>query len=266
MRAHALVGGVCLVLLACSLGAEEDQTKLRADYARIVGKEAAEAVPEDHTFSSENYQGAFSRDKIKTITVLDADGVTDGIQVEKEPYSWRVLRAIPWVKGVRHGTEFGYAYVKDDKGKDQRIVILELPWDQGKINGTKLTRHSTGKVQSEVAYVDGELEGVGKTFDEQGRLQRETTYIGGKRQGEVIEYHTENGTVKRRLPYERGEIHGTVEEFYSDGSIKRRIDCRHGAFHGIEEEFAADGTLRARRYWLDDERVEKAAYQAAASE
>lgn len=255
--------GLSILVLVAAPGAE-DQEQLRADYQKIAGKEALAAVPEGHVIVvTELYDGAFSRGRVKTMAVQTADGIKDGLEVEKVAFGWRQIRATPYVAGERHGTERFFAQGQGPDGKRRQVVTEEVPWRRGVIHGEKISYHPNGQIQTQVEYVDGRPHGAGITYDEEGRTLRETVYVDGERHGETVEYHAETGEVKRRLPYREGEIHGLVEEFYSNGELKRKVPCREGVFHGVEEEYASDGTLRARRYWLDDERVDKAAYQAA---
>lgn len=256
-----------LALFVVAAGAAMDQEELRERYGKMAKRFDVTSVPEDYTIEAVFYTETHKKGRIKTIVPLNPEGEKDGLELEKVAFGWTVTGVTPYVDGVRHGVEREFHYNKvPGTRKKERIDVVETPWVEGVIHGTRIMRHTNGEIQNEIPFHHGKQHGTSKTYDKQGRLEREVIYVEGQREGPMVEYYPESGQVKRRLPYVEDQVHGVVEEFYSNGQLKRRIELVDGEYHGIYEEYAGDGTLRSRAYFLNDEEVDKAAYEAASKE
>ena len=169
------------------------------------------------------------------------------------------MRVVPYRHGVLHGVERAYA----PHGKERRLA-RETPWEDGERQGLMTVYHlENGKPRMEVSFENGKRQGVMKTYDLPGRLVKVTPYVDDAMHGRVVEYYAETGQEKKVIPYRGGKVHGVVSEYYPDGTLKRELPAVDDRFHGVEKAYDENGQPVRTRYWLRDEPVSRAEYEAA---
>jgi antitoxin component YwqK of YwqJK toxin-antitoxin module len=186
------------------------------------------------------------------LTPLDSKGRPNG--EEKHFDSYQVSKTIPYVKGAKHGLEKRYLTGRNAPRKGI-IVTAEIPWEHGKIIGTKKLFHDNGRLRLEIVFKAEGREGKSQEFDLNGRLVKSTHYKGGERHGLVTEYWSLTGKPRRIVEYRNGDLQGVVREFYDSGVLKKEVQVKDGEFHGVEKQFDEEGGLSKKKYWWKDDVV-----------
>ena len=226
-----------------------------SDHAKRRIAEFQKSLPAGYTVQPA-VQRQWSDDERKILTHLVSmtpvapDGKIDG---EMQYIGrWWIARTVPYRKGVKHGDEKKYIY--DGKAR-KRLVVAEIRWSNGKIDGVKRLYHQNGKLRLETPFQNGLRHGVSKEYDLVGRPGKITHYRQGKRHGEMIENWTLTGKPRRIVPYVNDVIEGLVREFYDSGLKKKEVAARNDLFHGIERQYDEEGDLIKTKYWIEDEEV-----------
>jgi TonB family protein len=93
--------------------------------------------------------------------------------------------------------------------------------------GVVITKFPTGKIQSELTFVNKIREGSAKFYYENGNLRQEFSYVNGKVDGLVKEYY-ENGKLKQTYNIIEGKREGPVSIFKEDGTFLTDITYERG--------------------------------------
>jgi antitoxin component YwqK of YwqJK toxin-antitoxin module len=153
------------------------------------------------------------------------------------------------------------------------VLEKEVAFLDNKIDGLCVT-YENGVKRTETAFKEDKLHGVSKSFDETGALVSEIVFENGVKHGEMKQYHkvaevgedkaiakvianfeddkmsgafatfSETGAPLITTEYKSGEIHGTMQTFYTgiDGSgVQREAEYELGKLHGIEKVFYSSG-------------------------
>ncbi len=201
---------------------------------------------------------------LSRITTYNRAGKKDGEEREFQVDGERGLRRVSHYRdGERHGIE---RMLRDVRvGREMRpVVVLEVPWNAGNIDGVRRIFHHSGDIQTETPYKDGAIHGTSRTYDEDGQIIREVSFEQGRRHGESKDFWLDNPEqVQRIVPYRDGQVHGTARSFYLDGTPQWERPFVDNDLHGVERHF--DGTGQEQRviYWLANERVTRDVYEAA---
>jgi antitoxin component YwqK of YwqJK toxin-antitoxin module len=203
---------------------------------------------------------------VETLTPLNAKGEPDGTELQFCDWYRQPVQKVPYKNGQRHGSELVYRIAQEFNAQVNRLeekwyVYMEVPWENGKVQGTKKTFHPNGKVASEATYVEGVIAGQSRTYDEEGRVLSVASYKKGKKHGDLTDYWPTNGNVKRVIPYRNGEVNGVAKEFYLSGKVKWERPFEDNVQHGIETHYEEDGAVVRTKYWLKGEEVPKEEFE-----
>lgn len=114
----------------------------------------------------------------KTITFND--GEPDGQWEVFRPDGTRLSRQ-SYSKGLRHGTWVTYQ-------KDGETPMMEVTFEQGKLQGKRVTYNEKGQKRQEMNFLDGKLHGPMIEWDDNGKKTAETTFDNGKRSSPITRY------------------------------------------------------------------------------
>ena len=133
----------------------------------------------------------------------------------------------------------------------------ETPFNNGRIEGTRIWYYRSGKVHIRSEFREGKLNGKSTEFHENGLLRRTEEYVDGAQEGPCFAYY-ESGAFKNSCVYRNGRIvegtlNGTVEidKRYSDG-IGRDLTVtqyKDGLRHGTEYRFYEDDKFVKEEYY-----------------
>ena len=85
-------------------------------------------------------------------------------------------------------------------------------------------------------------QGLVKTLYKSGKVDTEINYINNIRDGEAKFYY-ENGNLKKEFAYVNGKVDGLVKEFYENGKLKLSYTITNGKKEGPVSFFKDDGTF-----------------------
>jgi len=191
-----------------------------------------------------------SGEMVRTVTIVDANGVPDGVEEHYHSQFGRVRR-LTYKKGAKDGEEQFFKY---GGGRQPSKIV---PWKNGEIHGVVKTFYPSGELLGESPHVKGKAHGVSKTCAKDGFVLQTIPYKEGKRHGTMIEHWADTKKRKSEIPYKDGKVHGTVRQYYRSGKRKREIRAWEDKFHGIEKVYDEEGKLTKTQYWILDERVPK---------
>lgn len=107
------------------------------------------------------------------------------------------------------------------------LLVLFVTLTSYAQDGLFKTYYSSGKVESEITYVDRIRDGAAKFYYENGNLKQELTYVNGKVEGLVKEYY-ENGNLKQTYNIQDGRKEGPVSLYKEDGTYLSDIFYEKG--------------------------------------
>jgi antitoxin component YwqK of YwqJK toxin-antitoxin module len=144
---------------------------------------------------------------------------------------------------------------------DNGNIKSELPYRNGKLNGTARWYYEDGTIRHEVPYVDDRIEGNSIRYHDNGRKESEEEYVNNLRHGKAVEY-TFSGLRIEQKEYVNDTLHGKYIKWHVNREVHITGDFVNGLFFGTwlyydeygmligEGRFeAGDGT---QRFWYSD--------------
>ncbi len=188
---------------------------------------------------------------------LDDQGRPHGVGQFFSPATHGPCREASYRNGRKHGPERVY-----DRGPRGRYVRTEIPWENGKMHGTKKIFAGNGKLTFECAFVHGKQEGKAKSYAANGKVVSVTPYRNGKKEGKAVLYYPGTGRVKREVIYHNNKINGTTREYFKNGKLKRKMQIKDSLMHGAVELYdEKTGRLVRKSYFLEGENVSEAEFR-----
>lgn len=102
------------------------------------------------------------------------------------------------------------------------VISKEIPYVDGKIDGTVVTYHLNGKPHFKTKYKDGVIVGDGEAYDEEGELVGKTPYKDGVVDGTAISYF-KGGKTQLTTEYVGGKKEGKRQGFDEDGALRVEV-------------------------------------------
>ncbi|MCW5520307.1 toxin-antitoxin system YwqK family antitoxin [Aureitalea sp. L0-47] len=113
---------------------------------------------------------------------------------------------------------------------------------EGKMNGKNrigewLYYHEKSKeVMSREYYENGKLEGKKLTYYPNGKITEEISYVNGVMQGESL-YYGPDGTLLKKLRYSNDELHGEAIYYDAYGNVTIKGYYKEGKKHGLWKHY-----------------------------
>lgn len=85
-----------------------------------------------------------------------------------------------------------------------------------------------------------------RMFYENGDLAAEGWFVNQKKDSVWTYYSDYDGSVRIREPYEEGELHGSVRNYYPDGEVSEEIHWKEDEKSGDWKQYYENGALRLR--------------------
>ena len=101
--------------------------------------------------------------------------------------------------------------------KDSKEVMSRETYENGKLEGKKLTYYPNGKITEEISYVNGVMQGESLYYGPDGTLLKRLRYSKDELHGEAI-YYDAYGNVSIKGYYKEGKKHG-LWKHYKDGKV-----------------------------------------------
>jgi len=107
-------------------------------------------------------------------------------------------------------------------------------------SNTKKVYWDSGKLQSEVHYMDGEMHGRAVWYYENGNVQQELNYNHGNINGEMKRYYS-NGTLESVSYYKNGLLNGEALTYSREGVLVGEENYTNDTLNGAVNKYYADG-------------------------
>lgn len=107
----------------------------------------------------------------------------------------------------------------------------ELPYKNGKLNGTARWYYEDGVIQLEVPYVDDQIEGVNTRYHDNGKKESEEKYVGNIRQGKAVAYSYSGKRIEQKY-YVDDTLHGIYRKWHGNGELQITGELVHGLYEG----------------------------------
>lgn len=144
-------------------------------------------------------------------------------------------------------------------------LVQERPMHNGVLHGTCYF-WDDGALTNAEPYFEGQMHGICKQWDLDGRLlgTYEMTHGTGL---DVWRSRDETGriSVTEIHPMKDGKLHGFDQWFADEGKVYEETHFVGGRKHGIQRRWEADGLEEGYPvFWVDDRKVDREEYDAAA--
>ena len=153
-----------------------------------------------------------------------------------------------------NGEKEAFTGIAKDYYKDKRLKS-EIPYQNGKLEGTGKEYYPSGKLKSEAIFVDGLLQGKAVGYYENGNLEYEENYKDGKLDGLTKDYF-KSGKIKAEVNYKNDELDGPAKEYYENGQIFIQESYKDGELDGESLNFYENGDLKIREVYNNGELIE----------
>jgi len=111
------------------------------------------------------------------------------------------------------------------------ILKSELPYKNGKLNGTAIWYYEDGTIMHEVPYEDDEITGTSIRYHDNGRKELEETYINNVRQGRAIAYSYPGKRIEQKY-YVNDTLHGKYYKWHGNSELQIYGEFINGLFDG----------------------------------
>ncbi len=168
----------------------------------------------------------------------------------------------------------GLAVAKSEE--DERVILLESPFKDGKRHGAYKQSNLEGKLTMQTVYKDGLRDGLEiytynnamasirtkryykdglfhgsyKEWFESGALQRESTWVNGKKEGSE-KYFYEDSSLKSECNYVNGVYNGRQQQHYPNGQLSNKYYYINGLQQDSLKEYYQNGNLKLEAYYAE---------------
>jgi len=109
---------------------------------------------------------------------------------------------------------------------DDNLVIMEMPFKDGKKEGIQKWYHENGNLRLETPYKDNKQEGFARHYYESGKLWWETPYKDGKVEG-VERWYYESGPLQEEFSFKNGKQDGYRQIYTESGRLLMKLLYRN---------------------------------------
>ena len=175
-------------------------------------------------------------------------GVVDGKVMSYHP-NGKVKFEKSWKNGVDDGLERSY----NEDGK----MWSETNFKNGKAEGKSIQHISGSKMNYTKTsfYKDGLLEGEYSEIFENGKVKEKGSYLKGQKNGRW-ESNREDGSKKPTEVYSTGELITKIT-YFPNGSVETERNYKDGKENGLVKKYNTDGTLKSEQNYINGKQVGK---------
>ncbi|MDR2424818.1 MAG: hypothetical protein LBD59_08865 [Prevotellaceae bacterium] len=128
------------------------------------------------------------------------------------------------------------------------IVVQEMLFVDGKVNGEAKEYYLDGKLRSTIEYKDAKRNGMFVMYYETGEKYSETPYENGKEQG-ISQFYKKDGAVTAKVKYETGVPVPPLEEFDSEGKPIQQPKIKFRTSGGSLKMELDDKSFKATQFY-----------------
>ena len=141
----------------------------------------------------------------------------------------------------------------DDSGTTTITYVLG---ENEPFTGTEVRCHKNGSKTAEIPYIDGKRNGTMIWYSRDGSKSFEMPYVDGKIHGTEVRYH-KNGNKKEEASWVDNKLHGTKIDYYEDGSKKYEITIVNGKAHGTAIMYGWDGSKASETVYENGKEISR---------
>jgi len=137
---------------------------------------------------------------------------------------------------------------------DPNLVYMNgfLYYNKKAYTGWLFENYDNGNRAKEIPYYEGKIEGTMKTWYDNKKPEQVRTYVLGEKQG-VHRGWWPTGSPKFEYNFVDDEHEGLAKEWFSNGKLYRAFHYKQGHENGQQQMWWEDGTIRAN-YVIKDNR------------
>jgi antitoxin component YwqK of YwqJK toxin-antitoxin module len=128
-------------------------------------------------------------------------------------------------------------------------------YKNGKKEGSWVTYHSNGLVNSITSFVDGKKEGLYTELNSNGGLIKRCVYHNNLRHGEYKEFNYT--MLKEERSYQFDKLEGVVKIFYDNGKVMEEGSYKNGTREGISKWYDQNGKMTISYEYKNGELIKK---------
>lgn len=132
----------------------------------------------------------------------------------------------------------------------------ELPYKNGKLNGTAIWYYEDGTIKMEVPYVDNSIEGLSIRYHDNGRKEAEEFYQNNLLNGKAIEYNI-TGKRSEQKNYVNDTLHGEYHRWYGNGELQILGGFVNGLYEGTWLYYDDYGSLIGEGKYLKGKGIQR---------
>ena len=103
--------------------------------------------------------------------------------------------------------------------------------------------YPSGKLKTEINYINGIKEGIRKTYYENGQLEVETNYKKNIKEG-IYKLYYENGKLRQEGNYKNGKLDGILKMYYKKWGISYVVDTYKNGQKINRKAYHVNGKLK----------------------
>ncbi|HNR08132.1 MAG TPA: hypothetical protein PKM27_12500 [Saprospiraceae bacterium] len=148
------------------------------------------------------------------------------------------------------------------EGSDQKKVfkrdslgnlLVEGVIFQGKRNGSWVTYHPSGQVETITNYLEDRKNGLYLRFGQNNQIEEQASYMDDLLEGTFIRYQF--GHLDERIEYKAGKKNGRAIKYYLRGGMQREMEFKDDVQDGFYRFYGEDGTKQIEEVYRAGKKV-----------
>ena len=134
------------------------------------------------------------------------------------------------------GSDHKKVYKRDSLGN----TLVEGVIFQGKRNGSWVTYHPSGQVETITNYIEDQKNGLYLRFGQNNLIEEQASFMDDQLEGTFIRYQF--GHLDERIEYKAGKKNGRAIKYYLRGGMQREMEFKDDVQDGYYRFYGEDGT------------------------
>ena len=131
-------------------------------------------------------------------------------------------------------------------------TLYEADFKEGLPVGTMIRYYESGVVRARMMFDSTGIRNYTRMFYPTGKPAAEGWFVNQQKDSVWTYYSPMDGTVRIREPYQKGQLHGIVRNYYPNGRISEELTWEQNHKQGPWKQFYITGTPRLNGNYRDD--------------
>ncbi len=140
-------------------------------------------------------------------------------------------------------------YKRDSLGN----TLVEGVIFQGKRNGSWVTYHPSGQVETITNYIEDQKNGLYLRFGQNNMIEEQASFLEDQLEGTFIRYQF--GHLDERIEYKAGKKNGRAIKYYLRGGMQREMEFKDDVQDGYYRFYGEDGTKQIEEIFKAGKKV-----------